>query len=124
MDAKKFFEEANRICDKQDGCGDCPIKSKDDVCALKGIPIWVHDTKAIDEVIDAVEKWSQEHPRKTRLTDFLEKYPNAPLNAIGTPRLTPWHLGYCGDTPCYACEAKDKPFAWCWGQEAENNETD
>lgn len=64
MDAKIFFEEAHRICDKQDGCGDCLIKSEDDGCALKGIPIWAHDTKAIDEVIEAVEKWSQAHPRK------------------------------------------------------------
>ena len=67
MDAKIFFEEAHRICDKQDGCGDCPIKRKDRKdygCALKGIPIWEHDTKAIDEVIDAVEKWSQENPQK------------------------------------------------------------
>ena len=64
MDAKTFFEEAHRMCGEQAGCGDCPIKSKDDGCALKGIPIWAHDTKAIDEVIDAVEKWSQENPQK------------------------------------------------------------
>lgn len=67
----------------------------------------------------------QVHPRKTILMDFLGKYPNAPLNGNGTPRLTPWNLGYCGDTPCPACKkAKGKPLAWCWEQEVEDDETD
>lgn len=66
----------------------------------------------------------QESPKKTRLADFLEKYPNAPLNSAGTPIATPWHLGYCGDITCYDCEAKDKPLAWCWEQEVQDDETD
>ena len=120
MDAKTFFEEAHRMCDKQDSCGDCPIRSKDYVCTLKGVPFQADTTKAINEAIDAVEQWAKEHPRKTRFADFLEKYPNAPLNAIGKPKITPWYLGYCGDTPCYACDkAKDKPLGWCWDQEVE-----
>lgn len=66
----------------------------------------------------------QNNPRKTRLADFLEKYPNAPLDE-GAPALLPWALGYCGDTPCYACKkAKDKPLAWCWEQEVQDDETD
>lgn len=64
MDAKTFFEEAHRICDKQTSCEDCPIRSKDNSCTLKGIPIWAGTTKAIDETIDTVEKWSQENPQK------------------------------------------------------------
>lgn len=68
MDAKIFFEEAHRICDKQEGCEDCPIKSKDDACTLKGIPIWAGTTKAINETIDAVEQWAEEHPRKSAAT--------------------------------------------------------
>lgn len=64
----------------------------------------------------------QESPRKTRLMDFLEKYPNVPLNGNGTPNLMPWNLGYCGDTPCYACKkAKGKPVAWCWEREVEDD---
>ena len=67
----------------------------------------------------------QNNPKKTRLADFLEKYPNAPLNKNGMPALMPWNLGYCGDVSCCACEkAEGKPLAWCWNQEAESNETD
>ena len=118
MDAKKFFEEARRMCKKQDKCKGCPIKSEGTACLLGSIPILVYDTKDIDKAIEAAEKWSQDHPRKTRLMDFLEKYPNAPMGKDGAPNLLPWSLGYCGNTPCYACEkAEGKPWAWCWGQE-------
>ncbi len=65
----------------------------------------------------------QGHPRRTRLQDFLEKYPNAPRNKSGTPELMPWNLGYCGDTPCCFCEKADGS-AWCWEQEVEDDETD
>ena len=32
-----------------------------------------------------VEKWSEEHPPETRLTEFLEHYPNALMEDDGTP---------------------------------------
>lgn len=121
MDAKRFFEEARRMCKKQAVCRGCPALGKDAICLLFGL----HNPNAaknIDKAIEAVEKWSQEHPRKTRLMDFLEKHPNAPMGEDGLPFLAPGSLGYCGDTPCYACKkAKDKPFAWCWEQEAEED---
>lgn len=67
----------------------------------------------------------QGNPKKTRLADFLGKYPNAPLNTSGIPALMPWNLGYCGDTPCYVCEkGAGKTPAWCWNQEVQDGETD
>ena len=41
-----------------------------------------------------MEQWSKEHPKKTRLQDFLEKYPNAPKISDGTPRVCAAALGY------------------------------
>lgn len=124
MDAKTFFEEARRMCKKQAVCRGCPALGKDAICLLFGL----HNPNAaknIDKAIEAVEKWSQEHPRKTRLMDFLEKHPNAPLNSAGTPIAMPWHLGYCGDITCYNCvKGAGEPLAWCWEQEVEDDETD
>lgn len=125
MDAKKFLEEARKMCKAQDTCVDCPIKYSGDACLFYGnLPEnWTQEE--IERVAQIVEQWSEEHPRKTRLADFLEKYPNAPLNSIGTPRLTPWNLGYCGDMYCSTCKkAKGKPLAWCWEQEVQDDETD
>ena len=33
-----------------------------------------------EERVKAVENWSKEHPIKTRLQDFLEKYPDAEID--------------------------------------------
>ena len=48
-----------------------------------------------ERAIEIIEKWSQEHPLKTFLSDFLEKYPKANLNNDGTPKgVCPYSLGY------------------------------
>ena len=124
MDAKKFLEEARRLCKAQGFCAECPIKYGERDCLFDNTPEeWA--LKEIERIVPIVEKWSQKHPRKTRLMDFLEKYPNAPIDEDGAPTLMPWSLGYCGDTPCYACEkAKGKKIRWCWEQEVQDDETD
>lgn len=50
--------------------------------------------KHTEQAITIVQKWAREHPRKTILQDFLEKYPNAPLEIDGTPTFCPKELGY------------------------------
>lgn len=125
MDAKIFFEEARRMCKKQAVCRGCPALGKDAICLLFGL----HNPNAaknIDKAIEAVEKWSQEHPRKTRLMDFLEKYPNAKL-ADGTefPKIYPINLGYCKTDCCASCTHRGNSLPqWCWEQEVQEDETD
>ena len=36
-------------------------------------------------VIEIVQKWSDEHPKKTYIQDFFEKFPKAKLDSDGTP---------------------------------------
>lgn len=126
MDAKRFLEEWQRMCDSyKDACISCLAVA---YCQHYIPSSWngaVDSSMSIDDLMSKIEQWASEHPRKTRLTDVKKKYPNAPLDESGTPRLTPWNLGYCGDTPCYACDkAKGKSAAWCWEQEVEDDETD
>lgn len=83
-------------------------------------PICVLKSELLLSYLNGETAKKQVHPKKTRLMDFLRKYPNAPLNSIGIPEVTPWFLGYCGDVPCNACD-KDKPLAWCWEQEVEDD---
>lgn len=72
MDALKFIEERNRMCDYYrcgdalSGCAECP--------AFQMTCVSVRAVTA--EYIAAVEQWSQEHPRKTRQDVFLEQWPN------------------------------------------------
>lgn len=45
------------------------------------------------EASEIIEKWCDEHPQKTYLQDFMEKFPKTSLNAFGQP-LFPAHYIY------------------------------
>ena len=73
-----------------------------------------------EKVIAAVEKWSTKHPIKTRLMDFREKFPNAPLSDLGFPYMLPTYLGYCPTTLCSKCLLAHKhSMASCWNMPLE-----
>lgn len=81
MDALKFIEERNRMCDRYwqaDGdCDDCPLVYTRECNEMRTM---VDDSgKAIGKVVEIVEKWSREHPRKTRQDVFLGQWPEAVL---------------------------------------------
>lgn len=93
MDAVEFLKEKNRMMRTDSEAYD----------EIKDIP-------TVQAVVAYVEYWSQKHPRKTRLQDFLEKYPNAPLTLDGmkTPKACAQQLGYCESCHyvgggCYNC---------------------
>lgn len=77
MDAVKFIEERNRMCKSTNpsGCRGCPAFIDPGCCAV-GLGSTV-DAKAQTTM---VEKWSSEHPRKTRQDAFLKQYHDAPLS--------------------------------------------
>ena len=45
------------------------------------------DLDAIGELENDVERWTEEHPQRTRLEDFKEKYPHAMMETDGTPTI-------------------------------------
>ena len=75
MKALEFLREWHRMCQKYPFCSDCPME---DSSSRSCMPCkWVFND--IEKAIATVKKWSKEHPRKTILQDFLEKYPKAEL---------------------------------------------
>lgn len=113
MDALKFIEERNRMCDYYrgdnalSGCAECP--------AFQMTCVSVRSVTA--EYIAAVEQWSKEHPRKTRQDVFMAHYPDAALDA-GVLRVCPRKIYKsaginCNNTTCSLCK---RAF---WLQEAE-----
>lgn len=69
------------------------------------------------QAISIVQRWSNEHPRKTYLSEFLKNYPNAKLDEDGTPhKLCPWHLGLISVNSCHNNCVK------CWNQSVEDGE--
>ena len=81
MDCSKtinFFSELKRLCDSRTECtADAANKEQ---CPLHGFCRQSLTIRA-EEIITAVEnlqKWSNEHPKKTYAQDFFEKFPDAP----------------------------------------------
>ena len=112
MDALEFFKERMRMCDYYNsvpgGCTACPRNNKG--CELSTYRSYDY----VKEYIADVEKWSKEHPRKTRLQDFLEKYPDAELCDNGTPKVCCRCLGY--NKICTYQEVNCKA---CWNMPVE-----
>jgi hypothetical protein len=117
MDAVKFIEERNRMCNSFDKyCYGCP--AWDGSCKL-GTGTYLKCEAA--KQVEIVEEWSAAHPRKTRQSVFLEQYPNAVLDKDGVLRICPFSVG--GDIPkkykciCLTdCSACRREF---WMQEVE-----
>lgn len=88
MDAVEFIRERNRMCKHFRGCAGCPADGM--ICST----IWgMNDA---ERLVQIVEEWAEEHPRKTRQSVFLEQYPNAVLDKDGVLRICPSFVG--GDT--------------------------
>ena len=109
MDAIEFIKERNRMCNyyKSKGCCEdksCPASYH---CCLDFLSVEYDGFKLVDDV----EKFSSEHPQKTMLQDFLEKFPNAKLEE-GSPPDCPYMYGYtskndddnfCPGHTCFEC---------------------
>lgn len=87
-------------------CCDCPLSNKK-TQTLDGCIVFQADHPK--KAIAVVQKWSDEHPQRTYLSDFLEKYPNAPIQEDVTPATCPRELGYALHSPCDCSVCID-----CW----------
>ena len=88
MDCNKtidFFSELQRLCDSR-------IECTADAANKEQCPLYSFCRQSLtiraEEIITAVEnlqKWSDEHPKKTYIQDFLEKFPKAQIDSDGSP---------------------------------------
>ena len=109
MEFKKFYPKYMRMCKSYKDCEGCPRDYKG--CLDFGVEL-----NELDELENDVEQWSKEHPQRTRLQDFREKYPNALLYYDGTPKPCCSDLGYCKECPeGTTCEE-------CWDMPVEEDE--
>ncbi|WP_458407822.1 hypothetical protein [Anaerotignum sp.] len=116
----RFFKEFDRMCAHfyDAGCAcpsECPLKvisgKEDEVdCAYAMI-------EKPETVVPIVLQWSKENPERTRLVDFLEKHPNAPLNEKGYPKAFAKKCGYVPEE--VFCR---KPCSVCWETDVEEED--
>lgn len=116
---KNYLSERNRMC-KRKGCNECSLGSY-----LNGTNknCRVFENCYPDKAIEIVQKWSDKHPQKTLLTEFLKHYPKTELNFFGCPSIAPCELGIiklkdeCKDKAVYCFHCKK-----CWNTLVEESE--
>ena len=110
-----FAREYSRMCNREE-CNECPAS-----LANNGTD---YDCERLlysypEVAVEVVQKWSDEHPVKTRLDDLKEKYPNVPLGEDGEPDIYPNSLGYCGN--CMKCIKFTERH--CWNEPVDGGAT-
>lgn len=103
----------NGLCEIK--CGNCPLSSKNNG---EGLPCPEFEMYYPEKAVKAVQRWSDEHPQKTYLSEFLKNHPNVLLNDDGTPTFCPYRLGLMGADDC----RKDGNCVKCWTQPIEGGE--
>lgn len=97
IDHKKLLVDLNCMCHSYDWCTHCDLFDRG-ICDGHPSEISLY---RIQELSDIVSKWAAQHQAKTYLSEFLERYPNAPLTDNGIPSmLCPGDLGYDNLSDC------------------------
>ena len=75
MDAVKFLKEAIRMCESSTGCTGCVLEQENAIMPCNCLTTSM-ETEEPDKLVAIIEKWSKEHPIKTRQSEFLKIFPN------------------------------------------------
>lgn len=86
MDALEFLKERKRMCNSYKNCDGCLLERGN--CGLSTNT----SNEECERIITAVEKWSKEHPRKTRQSEFLKQWPEASIDESGVLEVCPMEL--------------------------------
>lgn len=97
------------------GCSNCPLCS---INNNKGQSCTAFEMLYPEKAIETIQRWSDEHPQRTYLSEFLKNYPNAPLEDDGTPNFCPYRLGLMSKDNC----RKGHNCVKCWNQPIEGGE--
>ena len=85
MDAIKYLKTKLRMCIAyHHKCKDCPLGQNSNGTELN---CYLFQEHRPEEAVTAVEKWAAEHPAKTRQSEFLKMFPNAPFDKHGVLNL-------------------------------------
>ena len=125
---ENYFAEKRRMTKKHKlnggayicelNCAECPLNSLNNDTNDK---ISCSDFEALypEKAIEIVQQWSDEHPQKTYLSEFLKNYPNVKLLDDGTPKcLCPHQLGLKDIDDC----RKYHTCVECWNEPIEDGE--
>lgn len=114
MDAVEFLKAKNRMCreygELPENCFVCPIGNDSGGCQA-GV---LENQKVTEEIlVQIVEKWAKEHPKKTRQSEFLKMFPRVRTSDDGVIYMDPCDVDTsyenkngCDNIPCRDCKEK------------------
>ena len=110
----EFFSEHRRMCKSSSDCAKCEYHG--DKCD--------NAIELFEKTVAVVEKWSQEHPRKTRQDVFLEQWPEAELTKDGAISICPIAVSAAYRNKTGGCASSIRPrcgdcMREFWMQEVE-----
>lgn len=122
---ENYFAEKQRMTKRtkeglcEISCSDCPLYNENNGTS-EGLSCGCLEMHYPKKAISIVQRWSDEHPQKTYLTELLKIFPNTPLKDDGTPK------GIClyelGVTSLDNCEV-DNACIKCWNQIIKDGES-
>lgn len=114
MDVAEYFKIKKRVCKSANyRCDECFMANCiEECCDL--------ELNHPGETVSAMEQWAAEHPQKTIVQEFLEKYPDAPINNRGYPvKMCPDNLGYSRYDECPTVCLSGNICVECWNRSLE-----
>ena len=100
MDAVEYVKQRERMCDYYVNCGDCPAGNYEGCASLNEIP----------NLVPIVEKWTKEHPAKTRQSELLKLFPNTKIDDAGILCMCPMNFNsetYKDENKCFCIDVRD-----------------
>lgn len=92
MDAVEFIKGRKRMCESYDSCLNCPVNDLSANCEE-----YLDDDPEC--FVEIVGKWVEDHPIKTRQSEFLKIFPDAKI-LNGTISICPKHMDRTLDIKC------------------------
>lgn len=107
---RRMIKKHRYICElKILNCDDCPLNWSKNGMDIECSKL---ERNFPEKAIAIVQKWSDEHPQKTYLSELLRIFPNSSLDNTGTPIFCPCHLGFMSIDDC----RPDGNCVKCWNQ--------
>lgn len=119
---ENYFAEKRRMTKRAEkglcklSCSDCPLCSNNNG---EGLSCATFEMYYPEKAISAIQRWSDEHPPKTYLSELLKYFPKVELNNKGLPKgMCPHELGL-KDIDCWKT---DNACVKCWNQPIKDGE--
>lgn len=86
MDIIRYFELKKRMTNGCKLCNNCPLSTQNNNLNRFCIDF---EYEYPEKAVEIVEKWAEEHPPKTRQSEFLKLIPNADVDKDGVLDVCP-----------------------------------